>query len=139
MNIYFEKNAQIRIELPETNIDFEKEFNNCLHFGFIPNEPQNKIIEHFKDGAKFGIEIIYVHEEEKLGTAGALKKAAQHITNTFITCNGDDLAGVFIDEILIPCTQNPCCKLSANTLFEIDFGHFDFFSQAEDLKNIFVS
>ena len=29
--------------------EFEKEFNNCLHFGFIPNEPQNKIIEHFKD------------------------------------------------------------------------------------------
>ena len=28
--------------------EFEKEFNNCLHFGFIPNEPQNKIIEHFK-------------------------------------------------------------------------------------------
>ena len=28
--------------------NFEKEFNNCLHFGFIPNEPQNKIIEHFK-------------------------------------------------------------------------------------------
>ena len=29
--------------------NFEEEFNNCLHFGFIPNEPQNKIIEHFKD------------------------------------------------------------------------------------------
>ena len=29
--------------------EFEEEFNNCLHFGFIPNEPQNKIIEHFKD------------------------------------------------------------------------------------------
>ena len=28
---------------------FEEEFNSCLHFGFIPNEPQNKIIEHFKD------------------------------------------------------------------------------------------
>ena len=30
-------------------IEFEEEFNNCLHFGFIPNEQQNKIIEHFKD------------------------------------------------------------------------------------------
>ena len=29
--------------------NFEEEFNNCLYFGFIPNEPQNKIIEHFKD------------------------------------------------------------------------------------------
>ena len=29
--------------------NFEEEFNKCLHFGFIPNEPQNKIIEHFKD------------------------------------------------------------------------------------------
>ena len=29
-------------------IEFEEEFNNCLHFGFIPNESQNKIIEHFK-------------------------------------------------------------------------------------------
>ena len=28
---------------------FEEEFNSCLYFGFIPNEPQNKIIEHFKD------------------------------------------------------------------------------------------
>lgn len=30
-------------------IEFEEEFNNCLHLGFIPNEQQNKIIEHFKD------------------------------------------------------------------------------------------
>ena len=29
--------------------EFEEEFNNCLYFGFIPNEQQNKIIEHFKD------------------------------------------------------------------------------------------
>ncbi|WP_282798477.1 DUF1642 domain-containing protein [Lactococcus lactis] len=28
---------------------FEEEVDNCLHFGFIPNEQQNKIIEHFKD------------------------------------------------------------------------------------------
>lgn len=29
--------------------EFGKEFSNCLHFGFIPNGQQNKIIEHFKD------------------------------------------------------------------------------------------
>ena len=29
--------------------EFEKEFNKCLHVGFIPNEPQYKIIERFKD------------------------------------------------------------------------------------------
>jgi len=28
LEIYFENNTQIRIELPETNIDFEREFNN---------------------------------------------------------------------------------------------------------------
>ena len=29
--------------------NFEEEFNTCSHFGFIPNEQQNKIIKRFKD------------------------------------------------------------------------------------------
>ena len=38
----------VPVEEVEKMSEFEEEFNNCLHFGFIPNEQQNKIIEHFK-------------------------------------------------------------------------------------------
>ncbi len=50
------------------------------------------IKEYFKDGAAFGVKISYCIEDEPLGTGGAIKKAAEGITETFIAINGDNLA-----------------------------------------------
>ena len=52
----------------------------------------DKIKEYFGDGSKWGIKIDYCVENEPLGTGGALKKAAEGISGTFVAINGDNLA-----------------------------------------------
>ena len=49
------------------------------------------ITDHFGDGTKFGVKIIYSYEEKPLGTAGALKKVKNVLYNTkdFFVLYGD--------------------------------------------------
>ncbi len=51
----------------------------------------DKIQDYFGDGSKFGVNISYCVEDQPLGTGGAIKKASQGITDTFIAINGDNL------------------------------------------------
>ncbi|OGH93814.1 MAG: hypothetical protein A2538_02995 [Candidatus Magasanikbacteria bacterium RIFOXYD2_FULL_41_14] len=59
-----------------------------LSIGYLAD----KIKEYFGDGNKWGIKISYCVESEPLGTGGALKKAAEGITEPFFAINGDNLA-----------------------------------------------
>jgi mannose-1-phosphate guanylyltransferase len=43
----------------------------------------------FGDGSRLGINISYVHEKNALGTAGAVKNAAELISESFFVLNGD--------------------------------------------------
>lgn len=52
----------------------------------------DKISDYFGDGKKWGAHISYAIETEPLGTGGAIKKAAQGISGTFLAINGDNLA-----------------------------------------------
>ena len=50
---------------------------NCKSYGFSKfvisvNYKQEVIKNYFKDGSQFGIDITYIEEKKKLGTAGAL-------------------------------------------------------------------
>jgi NDP-sugar pyrophosphorylase family protein len=47
------------------------------------------IEDHFGDGRDFGIEIRYLREEERLGTAGALSLLPEPATGPIIVMNGD--------------------------------------------------
>ncbi len=50
------------------------------------------IIDHFGNGERFGVEIIYTDErEELLETGGGLKKMESHLSDTFIVVYGDHL------------------------------------------------
>lgn len=49
------------------------------------------ILNHFGDGHKYGVSLRYVVEDEPLGTAGALKLAAQHLRGPFVVTNADEL------------------------------------------------
>lgn len=51
------------------------------------------ISDHFGDGREFGIEISYVHEDEPLGTAGALS-LLEHSNDPLLVMNGDILTRV---------------------------------------------
>ena len=57
---------------------------------------QDKIKEHFGDGAKIGVNITYVEENEPLGTAGPLKLAKKYLKESFIVSNGDELKNINI-------------------------------------------
>lgn len=51
------------------------------------------VSNHFGDGSEFGVKISYVHEDEPLGTAGALA-ALQHTNTPLLVINGDVLTNL---------------------------------------------
>jgi dTDP-glucose pyrophosphorylase/CBS domain-containing protein len=53
----------------------------------------DKIIDHFGDGSEFGVEFKYLHEDQPLGTAGALKLMAPP-QERFLVINGDILTRI---------------------------------------------
>ena len=61
-----------------------------LPAGYMPQA----IMDYFGDGSSIGMKITYVIEDTPLGTAGALKNVAQHITGPFFVLNGDVLTSL---------------------------------------------
>ena len=60
-----------------------------LHY--FPDEIKN----HFKDGSKWGVNIVYSFEEELLGTAGGVKKVEDFFQGqTFLVISGDALTDI---------------------------------------------
>jgi dTDP-glucose pyrophosphorylase len=55
------------------------------------------IEEFFKDGREFDINIEYIRETKKLGTAGSIALADDKLKKPFIVINGDILTGVDFD------------------------------------------
>jgi mannose-1-phosphate guanylyltransferase len=56
-----------------------------LAAGYLPDA----ITKHLGDGSRLGMRLTYVIEESPLGTAGALRNVANHITGPFFVLNGD--------------------------------------------------
>jgi mannose-1-phosphate guanylyltransferase len=72
-----------------------REFIVNLHY--LPE----KIVEHFGDGGKFGVRIIYSPEPELLGTAGAVKRMEHELHDgTFIVFYGDNLVSLDFTPLL---------------------------------------
>ena len=57
------------------------------------NHKYEKIVEHFGDGANFGVNITYLTEDQPLGTAGSLRMM-EPPTETVLVINGDILTQV---------------------------------------------
>jgi len=58
------------------------------------------IQSYFGDGQKHGVEINYLHESVKLGTAGALSLLPEYPRESIIVMNGDLLTRVRFDQLL---------------------------------------
>jgi dTDP-glucose pyrophosphorylase/glutaredoxin len=58
------------------------------------------IEEYFKDGKDFDVNIEYVTETKKLGTAGSIALVKEKFTKPFIVINGDILTGIDFDKFL---------------------------------------
>lgn len=79
--------------------------NNFREQGFYSffisvNYMSGMIEEYFGNGAGFGVEIKYIREEEKLGTAGALSLLPEQPKQPFIVMNGDLLTKVNFSHLL---------------------------------------
>ncbi len=61
-----------------------------LAAGYLPRA----IEDHLGDGSRIGMRVSYVVEASPLGTAGALKNLADHITESFFVLNGDVLTSL---------------------------------------------
>jgi mannose-1-phosphate guanylyltransferase len=49
---------------------------------------------HFGDGAEFGVELTYSHEERLLGTAGGVRNVASFLGDSFLVVAGDALTDI---------------------------------------------
>lgn len=68
-----------------------KEIIFCL--AYLPHTFE----DHFGNGSKYGIKIHYVHEQEPLGTGGAIKNAHKYIDRPVLVFNGDCLMNLNLE------------------------------------------
>ena len=58
------------------------------------------IEEYFENGEKFDVNIEYIRETKKLGTAGSIALAKEKLIKPFIVINGDILTGIDFEKFL---------------------------------------
>lgn len=78
---------------------------NFASYGFIDiiisvNYKADMIKDYFKDGSKFGVNITYIEESKRLGTAGALSLIKEKLTKPFFVMNADLLTNVNFEQFL---------------------------------------
>ena len=69
-------------------------------FYFSVNYKSKMIMDHFGDGSQWGVEIEYLQEDKKLGTAGSLSLLNKDMNDPLIVMNGDLLTRVNFDSML---------------------------------------
>lgn len=70
--------------------------NVCLSV----NYKAEMIQEYFRDGSELGVNISYVIEEKRMGTAGSLSMLKEKINSPFFVMNGDILTNVKFNKLL---------------------------------------
>lgn len=78
---------------------------NLIEYGFnriylLINYKAEMIKEYFGDGASYGIEIKYIHENKRLGTAGGLSLITDNLFEPAIVMNGDILTKLNFQQLL---------------------------------------
>jgi NDP-sugar pyrophosphorylase family protein len=64
------------------------------------NYKREMVQEYFGDGSAFGVEIDYLEEDRRMGTAGALSLLPERPDGPFIVMNGDLLVSLRFDTLL---------------------------------------
>jgi len=70
------------------------------HFYISVNYKAEMIIEHIGDGSRWGVDIRYLHENQRLGTAGAVGLLPSRPTEPLLLMNGDILTKVNFGQLL---------------------------------------
>jgi len=84
--------------VPEHLIDLFKKYN-ITDLIFSVGYKAQQIKDYYGNGSKYGVKITYVEEREPLGSAGAIKLAANLLEKTFIVTNGDELKDIDLEEM----------------------------------------
>ncbi|MFA7610539.1 MAG: nucleotidyltransferase family protein, partial [Sulfurimonas sp.] len=79
--------------------------NNFKNYGFVDiilsvNYKAEVVKNYFGDGSKFGVDIEYVYEDKRMGTAGALSLMRDKLNEPFFVMNGDLLTNVNFEHFL---------------------------------------
>jgi dTDP-glucose pyrophosphorylase len=64
------------------------------------NYKSEVVKDYFQDGSKFGVEVIYLEEKERLGTGGSLSLIDMDLQDPFFVTNGDVLSALDYEELL---------------------------------------
>jgi dTDP-glucose pyrophosphorylase len=83
----------------ELIIDQFKEFG-FRNFIISVNYKGEIIEDYFKNGSEFGVNIEYIRETKKLGTAGSIALVKEKFTKPLIVINGDILTGIDFEKFL---------------------------------------
>ncbi len=76
------------------------------NFLFSVNYKAHMIENYFGDGSKFGINIEYIHETKRMGTAGSLSFMRKKLREPFFVMNGDLLNNINFEHMLHYHQQN---------------------------------
>ena len=71
-----------------------------VHIVMCVNYKSHVIQDYFGDGSKFGVNIEYIFEEQRMGTAGALTLLSEQPNEAFFVMNGDLLTNVNFEHLL---------------------------------------
>lgn len=82
------------------------------------------IEEYFGDGSRLGVSIVYIHEQKRMGTAGALSLIRDQLTEPFFVMNGDLLTNVNFDHFhTYHLTQNALGTMGVREYdFQVPYG-----------------
>ncbi len=70
------------------------------NFFFSVNYRSEMVTDYFADGSRWGVNIQYLQETKKLGTAGALSLLPQPVNEPVIVMNGDILTRINFEQLL---------------------------------------
>jgi dTDP-glucose pyrophosphorylase/predicted transcriptional regulator len=88
------------------------------------NYKSHVIQDYFGDGKEFGVNIEYVFEEQRMGTAGALSLLQEKPTESFFVMNGDLLTNVNFEHLHdYHCSNNAIASMCVREYdFQVPYG-----------------
>ncbi len=83
----------------------EYQIENLRKFGIteiiiVVHHMKDKIMRYFGDGSNLGVSISYYEEDKPLGTAGALYKIKEQLSDDFLLINGDLIFSVNFNKMI---------------------------------------
>lgn len=97
-------------------------------FYFAVNYKYEMIEEYFGDGANYGVEINYIHEKKRMGTAGALYFLPHNLPEPVVVMNGDLLTDVNFGEFVdFHTAQNAAATMGVREYsYQVPYGVVDY-------------